>query len=66
MSAWMAEAAADKARADAYAAGRAAAVELIAEYENDHGPLPEESRQRAHEFLVGAGLLEDVPEQAAR
>jgi hypothetical protein len=66
VSAWIAEAATDKARADAaYVAGRAAAVELIAEYEHDHGPLPEESRQRAREFLDDAGLLDDASQQAA-
>src|SRR6266702_4522324 len=48
VSAWLAEAATEKARAAAqYAAGRAAARELVAEYEAGHGPLPEASRQRA-------------------
>ena len=46
VSAWLAEAATEKARAAAlHAAGRAAARELIAEYEHEHGPLPAESRQ---------------------
>jgi hypothetical protein len=66
VSAWLAEAATEKARADAaYTAGRAAAAELIAEYEHQHGPLPEESRQRAREFLADTGLLDDARPQAA-
>jgi hypothetical protein len=47
------------------AAGRAAARELIAEYETERGPLPEASRQRAREFLADAGLLDDEPQRAA-
>ena len=51
---WVAEAATEKARAAAlHAAGRAAAPELVAGYENEHGPLPAESRQRARQFLIG-------------
>lgn len=66
VSAWLAEAATDKARSDArQAAGRAAATELIAEYEDEHGPLPEQSRQRARQFLAEAGLLDEAPQQAA-
>jgi hypothetical protein len=66
VSAWLAEAATEKARAAAmHAAGRAAARELVAEYEKEHGPLPAESRQRAREFLAEAGLLDDVPQRAA-
>jgi hypothetical protein len=67
VSAWLAEAATEKARAaTAHAAGRAAARELIADYERDHGPLPEESRRRARQFLAEAGLLEeDESERAA-
>ena len=42
-----------------------AADRLIAEYENEHGPLPAESRQRAHQFLVEAGLIDDEPQRAA-
>ena len=60
VSAWLAEAATEKARAAAlHAAGRAAARELIAEYEQEHGPLPAESRRRAREFLIESGLLDD-------
>ena len=66
VSAWLAEAATEKARAAAlHAAGRAAARELVAEYESEHGPLPAASRQRAREFLIEAGLIEDEPQRAA-
>jgi len=66
VSAWLAEAATEKARAAArHAADRAAARELIADYEHDHGPLPAASRQRAREFLLEAGLLDDEPQRAA-
>ena len=66
VSAWLAEAAIEKARASAlHAAGRAAARELVAEYESEHGPLPTASRQRARQFLIEAGLIEDGPRQAA-
>ena len=66
VSAWLAEAATEKARAAAlHAAGRAAARELIADYENENGPLPAGSRQRARQFLTEAGLLDDEPQQAA-
>jgi len=66
VSAWLAEAATEKAQAAArHAAGRAAARELIADYEHDHGPLPAASRQRAREFLAEAGLLDDEPQRAA-
>lgn len=66
VSAWLAEAATEKARAAArHAAGRAAARDLIADYEHDHGPLPAASRQRAREFLLEAGLLDDEPQRAA-
>ncbi|WP_407838635.1 DUF1778 domain-containing protein [Streptomyces sp. DSM 116496] len=60
VSAWLAEAAVEKAQVAALRAqGRAAARELVAEYESEHGKLPEESRQRARRFLVEAGLLDD-------
>ena len=63
VSAWLAEAATEKARAAAlHAAGRAAACELIAEYEGEHGPLPAASRDRARQFLIEAGLIDDEPE----
>ena len=66
VSAWLAEAATEKARATAlHAAGRAAARELVAEYESEHGPLPAASRQRARQFLVEAGLIDDEPQRAA-
>ena len=66
VSAWLTEAAVAKASADArHLAGRAAAIELIADYEQEHGPLPEQSRQRARQFLAEAGLLDDTPQQAA-
>ncbi len=66
VSAWLAEAATEKARTAALqAAGRAAARELVAEYETQHGPLPAASRQRARQFLIETGLLDDQPEAAA-
>lgn len=66
VSVWLAEAATEKARAAAlHAAGRAAARELVAEYEQEHGPLPAESRRRAREFLTKAGLLDDELPRAA-
>jgi hypothetical protein len=66
VSAWLAEAAIEKARAAAqHAAGRAAARELIADYENEHGPLPAASRQRARQFLEETGLLDDEAQLAA-
>lgn len=65
VSTWLAEAAAEKARAAALnAAGRAAAHELVADYESEHGPLPAASRQRARQFLIEAGLI-DEPLHAA-
>lgn len=66
VSAWLAEAATEKAEAAArHAAGRAAARELVAEYESEHGPLPAASRQRARQFLVETGLIDDEPQRAA-
>ena len=67
VSAWLAEAATEKARAAArHAVGRAAAArELVAEYESEHGPLPAASRQRARQFLIEAGLIDDEPQRAA-
>jgi regulator of protease activity HflC (stomatin/prohibitin superfamily) len=66
VSTWLAEAATEKAQAAArYAAGRAAARELVAEYESEHGPLPEASRQRARQFLIETGLIDDKPQRAA-
>ena len=66
VSAWLAEAATEKARAAArQAAGRAAARELVADYESEHGPLPVASRQRARQFLLEARLTDDEPAQAA-
>jgi len=66
VSAWLAEAATEKARAVALdAVGRTAARELVAEYESEHGPLPAESLLRARQFLIEAGLIDDEPQQAA-
>jgi hypothetical protein len=66
VSAWLAEAATEKARTAArHAAGRAAARELVAEYESEHGPLPAASRERARQFLADVGMLDDDPQQAA-
>ncbi|MBV9026586.1 MAG: hypothetical protein JO362_22945 [Streptomycetaceae bacterium] len=62
VSPWLAEAAVEKAQiAVLYAQGRAAARELVAEYESEHGKLPEESRQHARQFLMEAGPLGDGP-----
>jgi hypothetical protein len=66
VSAWLAEAATEKARTAALqAAGRAAARELVADYETEHGPLPAASRQRARQFLTETGLLDNEPQLAA-
>ncbi len=66
VSAWLAEAATEKARASAmHAAARAAARELVTEYEQEHGPLPAASRQRARQFLEETGVLDDEPQRAA-
>ncbi len=66
VSAWLAEAATEKARAAVLqAAGRAATRELVTDYESGHGPLRAASRHRAREFLAEAGLLDDEPERAA-
>jgi len=70
VSAWLAEAAMEKVRTAALnAVGRAAARELVAEYESEHGPLPAASRQRARQFLIEAGLIDehqlDEPQRAA-
>jgi regulator of protease activity HflC (stomatin/prohibitin superfamily) len=66
VSAWLAEAATEKARAAVlHAAGRAAARELVAEYESEHGPIPPASRERARQFLIEAGLVDDEPQRAA-
>jgi hypothetical protein len=43
----------------AHAEGRAAARELVAEYEAEHGPIPVEVRQSVREFMAEAGLLDD-------
>lgn len=66
VSAWLAEAAVEKAQAAAaHAAGRAAARELITEHEAEQGSLPDESRQRARQFMMDAGLLDDDNWQTA-
>ena len=66
VSAWLAEAATEKAHASALqAVGRAAARELVAEYESEHGPLPAASRLRARQFLIEAGLIDDESRRAA-
>ena len=66
VSTWLAEAATAKARAAAsHAAARAAACELVTGYEQEHGPLPAASRQRARQFLEETGLLDHKPQRAA-
>lgn len=58
VSAWLTDAATQKAdRAARDAAGRAAALELVADYERHHGPLPETTRNQARLFLAEVGLL---------
>lgn len=62
VSAWLAAAAEEKAQsAVLHAQGRAAAQELVAEYERERGPLPEASRQRARQFLREIGLQDEEP-----
>ncbi|WP_031070550.1 DUF1778 domain-containing protein [Streptomyces sp. NRRL S-118] len=66
VSAWLAEAAVEKAHVAAlHAEARAAARELVAEYESEHGALPKESRRRARDFLVETGLLDENQEWRA-
>jgi len=66
VSAWLAEAAVEKARLAAlHKEGRRAAKELLAEYEREHGEVPEELRRQAREFMMEAGLLDDEPWRAA-
>jgi hypothetical protein len=66
VSAWLAEAAVEKAHlAELAAQARTAMAELLADYEREHGPLPEASRQRARDFLTETGLLLDQPGRAA-
>ena len=38
---------------------------LVTDYETEHGPLPAASRQRARQFLIEAGLIDDEPQRAA-
>jgi hypothetical protein len=60
VSTWLARAAVAQAqRAAEHAAGLAAANEMIAEHERENGPIPEEVRQHAREFMREAGLLDD-------
>jgi hypothetical protein len=66
VSAWLAEAATEKAHAAAaHGAGRAAARELIAEYESECGTLSQSPCERARQFLLETGLLDDPPQRAA-
>lgn len=52
VSAWLAAAARAAAhRQSALAAGRAAVAEMLADYETGHGPVPEQARARARDFL---------------
>lgn len=60
VSAWVATAATRQMQETAdQAEGRAAALELVAEYESEHGPLPDESRHRAQMALSELGALND-------
>jgi hypothetical protein len=59
VSAWLASAAEhEAAETRALEEGRAAARELIAEYESEHGPIPEDARRRADEILAELGLFD--------
>ncbi|NEA37000.1 hypothetical protein [Streptomyces sp. SID13031] len=51
---------ADEAAAAAHTEGRAAARELVAEYEAEHGPIPDEHHRHAREFMAEAGLLDSA------
>src|SRR5260370_33004887 len=65
VSAWLAEAATEKARAAAlHAAGRAAAPELIAEYEKEARPLPPASPQRTRQCPADARMPDAASPQA--
>src|ERR1039457_1423959 len=66
VSAWLAEAATEKAHAAALRPpGRAAPANLAPEYEPEQGPRPAEPRQRAHQFLIEPGLTGEEPQRAA-
>jgi hypothetical protein len=66
VSAWLTQAAVEKAKAAAkHAAGLAAANEMVAEYERDFGPIPESAHQRAREFLRDIGILDDEERRTA-
>jgi hypothetical protein len=49
------------AQAAARVEGRAAALDLVASYEAEHGPIPEASKRRVREFLAELGF--DEPDQ---
>ncbi len=60
VSAWVVTAATRQMEETAgQAEGRAAALELVAAYESEHGPLPDESRRRARMALSELGVLDD-------
>ena len=66
VSAWLAEAAVQQAEAAAkQAESRAAALEMVADYEKEHGPLPEEDRRWTRDFLRELGLVVPEPQPAA-
>ncbi|CAM3907406.1 hypothetical protein NOGI109294_18140 [Nocardiopsis gilva] len=60
VSSWAKDAFQEKLRAAAWRQQvEESSRELIAAYEAEHGPLSEESRQRARQFMREAGLLPD-------
>lgn len=60
VSSWVATAATRQLEETAgQAEGHAAALELVAAYESEHGPLPDESRRRARMALSELGVLND-------
>lgn len=60
VSAWVATAAAEQAqRARKHAEAKAAAQEMVAEYEAEFGKIPEEDRLRARQFMLESGLLDE-------
>lgn len=60
VSTWLAKAAVEKAKAARKRAeGLAAAEELVAEYEREHGPVPEADWQRYRDFLEEIGIPAD-------
>jgi uncharacterized protein with PIN domain len=61
VSAWLAAAAMSQAGYEKkLAEGRAAAKELIAEYEAEFGPIPPHYREEARQALIDYGLIQET------